>query len=137
MEIDRGQAAGCVGWVIALAGAVPFFIGCFVTCCALPRFLFSVCQQTALKAPEDLPPKEQGTVYFSEDWETTPKLKESSLSGILDHDVTRYSLISFFVIYTAANAANDIEIVSADTYPSLLQGYCLANSRVLIVDNTH
>ena len=137
VEIDRGEAAGCVGLVIALAGAVPFFIGCFVTCCALPRFLFSVCQQTALKDPEvhpgeseDLPPKEQGTseakevaqVYFSEAWETVPKLKESSLSGILDHDVTRYSLISFFVIYTAANAANYIDIVSADTYPSLPQG---------------
>ena len=148
VEFDRDTSPSVAGWIIAVAGVVPLAIGCLVTCCALPRFLLSVCYKTAFdeegqgdkeqekKEKKDheeqekdkeenedkkqAPHIEEKVSFFPKPSEPVPRLKESLLSMILNHWVTRYSLVGFFVSYTVATQINSVDLMSSNTYPSLL-----------------
>jgi len=77
---------------VLYVGAFPALLALIVTCCALPPFLWSIWKGTALANPR--PPG----MEITDDLEEAPQLaRPCYLADVIDHPVTRYTLMFFFL----------------------------------------
>ena len=77
---------------VLYVGAFPALLALIVTCCALPPFLWSIWKGTALANPQ--PPG----MEIADGLEEAPQLaRPCYLADVIDHRVTRYSLMFFFL----------------------------------------
>lgn len=80
---------------VLYVGAFPALLALIVTCCALPPFLWSIWKETALANPR--PPMPAG-MEITDDLEEAPQLaRPCYLADVIDHPVTRYTLMFFFL----------------------------------------
>ena len=80
---------------VLYVGAFPALLALIVTCCALPPFLWSIWKETALANPR--PPMPPG-MEITDDLEEAPQLaRPCYLADVIDHPVTRYTLMFFFL----------------------------------------
>ena len=77
---------------VLYVGAFPALLALILTCCALPPFLWSIWKGTALANPR--PPD----MDLPDDLEEAPQLaRPCYLASVIDHPVTRYTLMFFFL----------------------------------------
>ena len=80
---------------VLYVGAFPALLALIVTCCALPPFLWSIWKGTALANPR--PPMPPG-MEITDGLEEAPQLaRPCYLASAIDHPVTRYTLMFFFL----------------------------------------
>ena len=76
---------------LLFVGAFPAILAILVTLCGLPCFLYRIWREKALADPR---PADQ---QVDEGLEEAPKLEPCYLAKVIDHPVTRYSLMIFFL----------------------------------------
>ena len=76
---------------LLFVGAFPAILAILVTLCGLPCFLYRIWREKALADPR---PADQ---QVDEGLEEAPKLEPCYLAKVIDHPVTRYTLMIFFL----------------------------------------